>query len=114
MSGATIRVLLGRKTNGFSSRNDSVAGRTDASRRYSIDVPIGHAHVWEFDFPPGYWSEKKGEINQVVTSALAPVATKDFSVRRGPVVRVRRGIRPLLSPFPASSASRHVWTSDPS
>jgi beta-lactamase regulating signal transducer with metallopeptidase domain/thiol-disulfide isomerase/thioredoxin len=95
---ATVRVMIGRQTNGLSRWNDAISATTDASGHYSIGVPIGHVRIGRFDSPAGYWLEG-GAGNQVVTSAEAPVATRDFSVRRGPVLRVRARDRAAGKPI---------------
>ena len=88
VSGATVRVMLGRQTNGLSLYNDAVTATTDASGHYAIEVPFGHVRIGRFDAPPGYWSVG-GQGQDGVLSAEAPIATRDFTVHRGPIVTVR-------------------------
>jgi beta-lactamase regulating signal transducer with metallopeptidase domain/peroxiredoxin len=88
VGGATVRVMLGRQTKGLSFYNDAVTATTDASGHYAIDVPFGHVLIGRFDAPPGYWSVG-GQGQGGVLSAEAPVATRDFTVHRGPIVTVR-------------------------
>jgi beta-lactamase regulating signal transducer with metallopeptidase domain/thiol-disulfide isomerase/thioredoxin len=86
VEGATIAATLGT----IAKREyASVAARTDANGHYSIDVPIGNAALWPWTFrlPPGYWSTERA--TNLVTSASAPVATKDYTLRRGAVWQIR-------------------------
>lgn len=99
VSGATVRVMLGRQTKGLSLYNDAVTATTDASGRYAIEVPFGHVRIGRFDAPPGYWSEG-GAGQDVVLSAEAPVATRDFTVHRGPIVPVRVRDSSSSNPIP--------------
>ena len=82
VSGATVRVMLGRQTNGLSDYNDAVTATTDASGHYAIEMPFGHVRIGRFDAPPGCWSVG-GQRQDGVLSAEAPVATRNFTVHRG-------------------------------
>ncbi len=88
VSGATVRVMLGRQTKGLSFYNDAVTATTDEAGHYAIEVPLGHVRIGRFDAPPGYWSVG-GQGQDGALSAEAPVATRDFTVHRGPIVTVR-------------------------
>jgi hypothetical protein len=59
VSGATVRVMLGRQTKGLSLYNDAATATTDASGHYAIEAPLGHVRIGRFDAPPGYWSVGK-------------------------------------------------------
>ena len=83
-------------TNG---RKDSLTGKTGANGGYSIEMPIGNVEIWSPELPPGYWSENR--LENIVTSAEAPVVTKDFLVHRGPVWRVRAWDATAARPIPA-------------
>jgi thiol-disulfide isomerase/thioredoxin len=85
VSGATIRVTILRV--GQDGGYQSVDGTTDVEGRYSIEVPIGNVRLGTFTLPPGYWTDTS--IENGVTSAAKPVFVKDYSVRRGPIWRVR-------------------------
>lgn len=86
VQGATIAATLGP-----TAMRDytSLTAKTDASGHYSIDVPIGNVALWPWTFrlPPGYWSTERAA--NLVTSAAAPVATKDYALHRGAVWQVR-------------------------
>jgi thiol-disulfide isomerase/thioredoxin len=84
VAGATMRVILGKMDNG---RLQSVTGETDRNGHYSIEVPIGNVRVGVPKLPPGYWTNTSFE--NATTSAAAPVFAKDYTVRRGPIWRVR-------------------------
>jgi thiol-disulfide isomerase/thioredoxin len=84
VAGATMRVVLGKMDSG---RYQSVTGQTDMNGHYSIDVPIGNVRLGAPKLPPGYWTNTS--FQNATTSAAAPVFAKDYTVRRGPIWRVR-------------------------
>ncbi len=96
VAGATISASLCTITK---REYETATGRSDAAGRYSIDVPLGNVGIWPWlcHWPAGYWSSDRP--TNVVTTAAASVATKDFALRRGAVwtVRVRDAVahRPL-------------------
>lgn len=89
VSGATVRVMLGKQTKGLSVYNDALIATTDLRGHYAIEVPFGHVRIGRFDAPPGYWGAESGVGRDGVLSAEAPVLTRGFTVQRGPIVSVR-------------------------
>jgi thiol-disulfide isomerase/thioredoxin len=83
VSGARVTILRVGQDGGY----QSVDGTTDVKGRYSIEVPIGNVRLGTLTLPPGYWTDRA--IENAVTSAAKPVFVKDYSVRRGPIWRVR-------------------------
>lgn len=95
VAGAKVPVFLGKMQQGHYR---SVTGTTDKNGRYSLEVPIGQVQLSTPHLPPGFWASPS--LITAITSAAAPVFTKDYSTRPGPIWHVRVRVARQHLPVP--------------
>lgn len=79
----TINVLVD------SAINKLLTAKTDTQGRYELAVPAGHARTFGLKLPAGYWADSHPNIEGFVSSPAHAVHTKNFSVQREPIWKVR-------------------------
>ena len=80
LAGVEVQVLIESEPQ---SEKKVRSAKTNASGKYSVPLPQGHAWAWYIRPPAGYTPVKALDLQLIATTADLPVVVKNYQVRPG-------------------------------
>jgi thiol-disulfide isomerase/thioredoxin len=107
LAGVEVQVLIESEQQ---ADNRIRSAKTDASGKYSVPLPQGHAWAWYIRPPAGYTPAKALDLLSFATTPDLPVVVKNYQVRPGLAwnieVRVPEAVKPLPTIFVGFNQTR--------